>query len=166
MRNYPLGLIERVSEYIDQIRAKVSVERAFLFGSTARESRLAESDVDIIIVSQTFRGMPLPKRLALLQKEWSYEEELQTLAYTPEEFLDVSQRSTMQEILSYAVDVSTNPGACPRCSRRGSLQRKQVHNRSGATYAYYYYAHYSDGRVKWCYVGKTRPIGIMSTIGH
>lgn len=153
-------ILDRVSNFIACLDAKLGVEKAVLFGSTAKGNRLQESDVDLIVVSKSFSNMPIPKRLGLLQNEWAYSEELQALAYTPEEFQEVSQRETMSEILSYATELTlTDMGAkCPKCGRKGSLQTKKVKNRSGKTYTYYYYAHYNpQKKIKWCYVGKERP---------
>jgi len=101
-------LLNRIRVFLGRLDAKLGVNRALLFGSTARGNRLKESDVDLIVVSKAFRGMPIPERLMILQKEWDYPEELQALAYTPEEFDEVSQRLTMKEILSYAIEVTFN----------------------------------------------------------
>ncbi len=101
----PDPLIERIYDFLRRLDAKVGVDRAFLFGSTAKNIRLGESDVDLILVSSSFTGMPIPKRLGMLQKEWDYPEELEVLAYTPEEFSKISRRLTMKEILSYAIEL-------------------------------------------------------------
>ena len=99
------NLIDRICDYVSRVDAQLDVEKAFIFGSTARGNRLKESDVDLIIVSNTFKSMPRPKRLYLLQKLWNYNEELQALAYTPEEFEKSKERLMMKEILSYATEL-------------------------------------------------------------
>jgi len=99
-------LLDRIHDFLRSVDAKLGVDKAFLFGSTAKGNRLVDSDVDIIVVSKAFASMPMPKRLGLLQKEWNHREELQALAYTPEEFSRVSKRLTMKEILAYAVDLT------------------------------------------------------------
>ena len=98
-------LFDRVCDYVSRVDAQLNVEKAFIFGSTARRNRLKESDVDLIIVSKTFQRMPQPKRLYLLQKLWNYREELQALAYTPKEFEKAKERLMMKEILSYATEL-------------------------------------------------------------
>jgi len=99
-------LFERIHDFVRKIDERISVDKAFLFGSTVKGDRLEESDVDLIIVSKAFTGVPVPKRLGMLHKEWNYKEDLQALAYTPEEFSKVSRRPTMKEILSYALDLT------------------------------------------------------------
>lgn len=152
------SLQNHITRMLHGLDAKFGVDRALLFGSAARGSRLDDSDVDIIVVSKRFEGLSIPARQAAIQKEWSHETELQALTYTPSEFVEVTKRLTMQEILSYAVDVTPARGwsVCPKCGRRGSLQTKIITNRLGKSYPYHYYAHYEGGKVKWCYVGAAR----------
>ena len=99
------SLIDRIGDYVSKVDAELGVEKAFIFGSTAKGNRLMESDVDLIIVSKAFKGMPQPRRLYLLQKLWCYRVDLQALAYTPEEFKKASERLIMREILSYAIEL-------------------------------------------------------------
>ena len=105
------NLIDRICDFISEVDAELGVEKAYIFGSTAKGKRLKESDVDIIIVSKSFKKMPLLKRLGKLQRLWRHREELQALTYTPEEFEKAKDRLMMQEILSYAVELapSTTP---------------------------------------------------------
>jgi hypothetical protein len=45
---------------------------------------------------------------------WPYVEELEILAYTPEEFSQVKDRFMMKKILAYAVDLTPKENvACP-----------------------------------------------------
>lgn len=99
------SLIDRICDYISIVDAELGVEKAFIFGSTAKGNRLDESDVDLIVVSKTFTRMSLPRRLYLLQKLWSYREQLQAQAYTTEEWKEASQRLMLREILSYAIEL-------------------------------------------------------------
>ena len=99
------SLIERICDYVSRVDAELGVEKAFIFGSTAKGNRLKESDIDLIIVSEAFKRTPLPRRLYLLQKLWDFRLDLQALAYTPEEFKEASQRLLLREILSYAIEL-------------------------------------------------------------
>ena len=146
---------EKVADLTARLRAKFGIDKAFLFGSSAKGTRLQESDIDLILVSEGFEGMPMPERQGAVQKEWNHPEELQTLTYTPAEFSEVSKRLTMREILSSALDVSPLRGrhVCPKCGRKGSLQTKIVKNKTGKSYPFLYFAHYTRGKVRWCYLG-------------
>ena len=56
-----------VRKYLKSLPLKV--DRAILFGSTARGDRLKDSDVDLIVISEDFREMDLPHRFLVLQLE-------------------------------------------------------------------------------------------------
>lgn len=100
-------LLDRIQEYVNRLDAEIGVDRAFLYGSTAKGKRHRDSDVDLIIVSKSFAGTPEPKRWGLLQHMWRYKEDLETLAYTPSEFAKIKEeRFLMQKILEYAVDIT------------------------------------------------------------
>jgi predicted nucleotidyltransferase len=99
-------LMDRIREYVNVLDAELGVDQAFLYGSTARGKRRRNSDVDIIVVSECFAKMPEPKRWGLLQHLWRYKEDLETLAYTPNEFAKIKERLLMQKILQYAIDLT------------------------------------------------------------
>jgi predicted nucleotidyltransferase len=99
-------LLERLKRLIDSINAEIGIDKAFLFGSTAKGTRHQNSDVDLIVVSDGFSGMPEPKRLGFLQHRWRYIEDLEALAYTTTEFNKVKNRTLMRKILAYAIDLT------------------------------------------------------------
>jgi len=99
-------LMQRIQEYVNTIDADLGVDQALLYGSTAKSKRHKNSDVDIIIISEAFAKMPEPKRWGLLQHMWKYKEDLETLAYTPSEFVKIKERLLMQKILEYAIDIT------------------------------------------------------------
>lgn len=103
------SLSGRIHDYVSKLDAELGIERVYLFGSTAKRIRRKNSDVDLIIVSKAFIGMPVPKREGILENLWDYREDLEALAYTPEEFAKISQRLTMREILSYAIELTPPP---------------------------------------------------------
>ncbi len=102
----PNTLMERVREFIRKVDAKVPVEKVLLFGSTAKGTRQEESDVDLIIISKAFREVHELERIGMLLELWPYLEELQILAYTPEEFSQVKDRFMIKKILAYALDLT------------------------------------------------------------
>jgi len=42
---------------------------------------------------------------------------------------------------------------CIKCSREGSLTKKQTKSK-GITYVYWYVEHHIGNKIKWCYLGK------------
>lgn len=148
----------KLADLIARLRHKFRVDKALLFGSTARAERLQESDIDLILVSEDFENMSVPERQGAVQREWNHPEELQALTYTSSEFSEVSKRLTMKEALSYAVDLSPLKGTrvCPKCGKKGSVQTKMVRNSTGKSYPFLYFAHYAKGKIDWCYLGSPK----------
>jgi len=101
--------MQRIRLYLDKVDAQIGVDKALLFGSTAKRKRHTASDIDLIIVSEKFKKIPYNARSGVLENMWNCPEELQTLTYTPEEFEEVKNRLLMKEILSYAVDLTPSP---------------------------------------------------------
>jgi predicted nucleotidyltransferase len=110
------SLQQRIFEFIQAANDRFTIEKTFLFGSTAKAKRHSESDVDLIIVSKNFKNLPALDRVSKLLELWPYIEELELLTYTPQEFEIVKDRLLMKEILSYAIDLT------PKSSTKAKLQ--------------------------------------------
>lgn len=52
------AMIERVEAFLHHMGDELDIERAYVFGSRAREDYGDWSDVDLIIVSSDFEGVP------------------------------------------------------------------------------------------------------------
>jgi len=63
-----------------------------LFGSRARGDHLKDSDVDLILVSDDFGGIPFPERPGKVYRFWERGLPLEVLCYTRDEFRRVSGR--------------------------------------------------------------------------
>ncbi|MGD8238672.1 MAG: nucleotidyltransferase domain-containing protein [Armatimonadota bacterium] len=84
-------LIEEVREYM----RRVGVRDAVLFGSRARNEHVEDSDVDLILVGERFRGTPWLERLPPLYEAWTLPFYPELLPYTPEEFEKRQQDSSV-----------------------------------------------------------------------
>lgn len=94
-KSYILRVVKR---YLRSLPVKVKY--AILFGSTAYGERLRDSDVDLIVVSEDFKGMPFEKRLMLLQKSWKHKVPLEVFAFTSDEIEILRHKSiVVQEAL-------------------------------------------------------------------
>ncbi len=83
--------IALVQKYLAKLPIKV--EQAILFGSTATNQRLADSDIDLIVISDDFKNMPLPKRFLILQKNWSEKIDLEAFGFTQQEYEQLRHKS-------------------------------------------------------------------------
>ena len=77
---------EEISEFIERVKKKFEPKSIILFGSRARGEGLKNSDYDLIVVSERFRGVPFLDRISMLYEIWDLDCDINVLAYTPEEF--------------------------------------------------------------------------------
>lgn len=86
------AILEHVREVID--RVEIDVERALVFGSVARDDRTATSDVDVLLVSSAFEGVPGAVRGRPFRDLWDYESHgaVDFFEYTPAEYRSHRER--------------------------------------------------------------------------
>ncbi|MDP2845981.1 MAG: nucleotidyltransferase domain-containing protein [Candidatus Methanoperedens sp.] len=78
--------VDEIEKFVKRIKEVIRVEKVIIFGSRARGDYLADSDVDLIIVSRDFEGVPFYERMDKLILLWESPLDLEALCYTPEEF--------------------------------------------------------------------------------
>lgn len=81
-----LKQIEGFEPFMAKLKRRVDPSRVLLFGSRARSQHLASSDIDLLIVSDAFEGMPWRERLHLVLSLWDGKLALEPLCYTESEF--------------------------------------------------------------------------------
>jgi hypothetical protein len=74
------------ARYLPRLRRRYRPALVLAFGSRARGDALAESDVDLVVVSDRFRGVPFLERAARLLGDLDVPFAVDVLCYTPEEF--------------------------------------------------------------------------------
>ena len=91
--------VDKILEnWIKKVTGKFKPDCIILFGSRARGDAWLQSDYDLIVVSNKFRGMDWLKRIDELFKLWIEPVEVDILPYTPEEFEEKSHhRGIVQE---------------------------------------------------------------------
>ena len=77
----------------DMVKAGIAPQMVILFGSRARGDSLKNSDYDVIVVSDKFKGVSFPRRLMEIEESWTGAEPIEPLAYTPEEFEGMQKKS-------------------------------------------------------------------------
>ena len=75
-----------VVRLLPRLRDEWAAERVILFGSRARGTAGKWSDLDVVVVSPRFEGMPFINRWPLLFRALGSPAELEPICYTPEEF--------------------------------------------------------------------------------
>ena len=79
--------------FIDNLSKKINLDSIIIFGSTARGDRLEESDVDIIVISDDFRNMPLNERFGIVYMAWPPHIDADIIPLTREEFEKALKKS-------------------------------------------------------------------------
>jgi len=77
---------DEIERFIKRVKKAIRVEKVIVFGSRARGDYLEDSDVDMVIVSGDFEGVPFYERMDRLILLWESPLDLEVLCYTPEEF--------------------------------------------------------------------------------
>lgn len=86
LRNLPEDVRRALEIFLDNIVRELGYAEVYLFGSYARGDWVEDSDIDIIVVSPRFRGVPIHVRGAMLRRLAPDTHPFEILAYTPEEF--------------------------------------------------------------------------------
>jgi len=75
-----------VAECLPRLRARYHLDLVLIFGSRARGDALAESDIDLLVVSEAFRSLSFLERATAVLTELDAPFAVDVLCYTPEEF--------------------------------------------------------------------------------
>ncbi|MBI3559517.1 nucleotidyltransferase domain-containing protein [Candidatus Gottesmanbacteria bacterium] len=88
------------------MKKKFNPKQLLLFGSYARGKANEYSDVDVVVVSDTFKSMPLKKRLDVLYPlTMDLSPDFHVFGYTSEEFKKASNVSTLEDVKKHAVRI-------------------------------------------------------------
>lgn len=90
-----LSIKEAINSFILRLKNSFSIEKVILFGSQATNTQNKNSDVDLIIVSKDFEGMPFLKRGAKMYDYWNFEIPVDFICYSPSEFNLLKKRISL-----------------------------------------------------------------------
>jgi predicted nucleotidyltransferase len=91
----PKKIIDQLVAFRKKVQKEIPITKMYLFGSMAWGSPHKDSDIDLIVVSPTFRKKKSFKRSIGLYKRWQLDYPVDFLCYTPEEFKKLSQQITI-----------------------------------------------------------------------
>lgn len=92
--------LEKIRRFVAEAKKEISVERVYLFGSHASGKPFPDSDIDVAVISKSFKGVEPFERLVWLGKiAWrAGTPEIEALGYTPEEFQNANPWDFPSEI--------------------------------------------------------------------
>ena len=82
-------------EALPKIIEEFHPKRIILFGSRIKGEAREESDLDVIIVAETFRGIPFLRRMPLVVRKSKFPKHVDYICYFPEEFDRVKKTSSV-----------------------------------------------------------------------
>jgi len=93
-------LQQRIANYLTAVRQSYTVQQAILYGSYARGEQRDDSDIDLIVISPDFRGVPkLERHQKLGQIAWRARTTyIEPLGFTPEEYENASPLGLLAEV--------------------------------------------------------------------
>ena len=105
MVKVPREIIKLIEEFIKLVKAEnISIDKVILFGSYAKGTNRADSDIDLAIVSRDFSEENCIDNMEmLLSKANLLKVDIQTIPFSIEEYN--SPKGIMEEILSTGIEL-------------------------------------------------------------
>lgn len=85
----------KVRVFAKIIKKVFKTDKIILFGSRAKGTNRKDSDYDFMIVSNKFKGLEFTDRISKIYPYWSYDDTIEPLCYTPEEFNKLKKQITI-----------------------------------------------------------------------
>jgi len=93
---------EALSQLAEDLKKNLGPVEIFLFGSFAKGDWLEDIDIDIIVVSEAFKGRTMAERVNIVRKLAPENLAFEILTYTPQELKEALVRSiTIQDASTY-----------------------------------------------------------------
>jgi predicted nucleotidyltransferase len=92
-----------VRYFINKLGARYSIERAYLFGSHAKGTANAWSDIDVAVLSPDFTDDMIEDRLVLMKLATLIDDRIEPIPYNMESF-DIND-PVVNEIKTYGIQI-------------------------------------------------------------
>ena len=94
-------IIKALKNFVKDANRDFKINKIIFFGSRTGKKYSKDSDIDLIIVSEDFRGLDFFTRVSKMYKYWNLDYAVDFLCYTPEEFKILRKRIS---IVKYALE--------------------------------------------------------------
>jgi len=85
----------QVISKLKQFKKQNQIDKMYWFGSRVAGKPHRWSDIDLVVVSKTFRGKGLLQRAPPLHLKWNLNYPVDLLCYTPQEFNKLKKQITL-----------------------------------------------------------------------
>ena len=100
------AVVGKINKFKKRLSYSVPIDKMILFGSMAKGKGHKDSDIDLIIVSNKFKGKKSFKRSLGFYKYWDLDYPVDFLCYTPEEFNKLkSQITIVREAVKEGIEI-------------------------------------------------------------
>jgi len=100
------AIIRELSKFKGRLSSDIPLRKMILFGSMATGRAHKDSDIDLILVSDKFRGKKSFRRSIGFYKYWDLDYPVDFLCYTPEEFNKLkNQISIVREAVRKGIEI-------------------------------------------------------------
>lgn len=82
-------------EALPKIIMSFSPVKIIIFGSRAKGEAKDDSDIDVIIISESFRDIHFLKRMPLVIRTIAFPKHIDFICYTPDEFERIANKSSV-----------------------------------------------------------------------
>ena len=124
---------DQLLDHIRRFLQVIGAEEGYLFGSRARNEPLLNSDVDLLIVSDAFEGIPFPRRLVQMHRHWFLPYFLEALPYTRQEVARLSQsRGVVVAALRDGIHIRADSSVARLATLPSEMDMERNHNGSSA----------------------------------
>ena len=89
------AVVGKINKFKKRLLYSIQIDKMILFGSMAKRKGHKDSDIDLIIVSNKFKGKKSFKRSLGFYKYWDLDYPVDFLCYTPEEFNKLKKQITL-----------------------------------------------------------------------
>ena len=89
------AVVGKINEFKKRLSYNIPIDKMILFGSVAKGKVHKDSDIDLIIVSNKFKGKKSFKRSLGFYKYWDLDYPVDFLCYTQEEFNKLKKQITL-----------------------------------------------------------------------
>ena len=89
-------LIEKFRrEALPKLMEEFKPDKVILFGSRVRGGARKDSDIDLIVIAPSFKGIPFIKRMPLVLRKVSFPSHVDYICYTREEYENIKDASSV-----------------------------------------------------------------------
>jgi len=104
-KKIPKKINNAVREYVQILERDVPVEKAIIYGSWAKGFANKKSDIDLAIVSSSFKDLHEAGKY-LCRKLWEVKSPIEPVPYSPKSFREKKTSPILAEIRKYGISVN------------------------------------------------------------